>query len=139
MNELREVTSWDQLGQWCWVQMLGLKRAWRTALPFGEELPFAECEESIDRCVRSMLRSPAQPLLAPELDKPWILARLQFGSGLLQPDNLRLLGLPKLSDPADALRFLLLTEWHASGREFWPFVCATINEPKHSLSCEAAF
>jgi hypothetical protein len=75
-----------------------------------------------------MLRSPADSLIAPDEDQPWILARLQFGSGLLQPSNVQLLRLPKLSDPVDALRFLLLEEWYDSGREFWPLVCDTINE-----------
>ena len=83
-----------------------------------------------------MLRSPANDsLVAPEEDKPWILARLQFVAGLLQPSNVQLLGLPKLSDPVDALRFLLLAEWYESGREFWPLVCGAINEPENVLSC----
>jgi hypothetical protein len=129
VNELHEVTSWEQLGQWCWVQMLSLKHGWETPLSFHSDLPSPELEQSIDSCVRSMLRSPANFLVAPEQDKPWILARLQFCSGLLQPCNLRLLDMRKLADPTDALWFLLLTEWHDSGREFWPFVCDAINEP----------
>jgi hypothetical protein len=135
VNELHDVTSWEELGQWCWVQMLSLKRAWQTALPFRTTLPSAEFEKSIDSGVRSLLRSPAGPLVAPEEDKPWILARLQFCSGLLQPCNLRLLKLPELSDPVDALGFLLLVEWYEGGRECWPLVCGAINAPHNALSC----
>jgi hypothetical protein len=46
--------------------------------------------------------------------------------------------MPKLADPTDALWFLLLTEWHDSGREFWPFVCDAINEPNNAVNSEAA-
>ena len=133
VNKLHEVTSWEQLGQWCWVQMLCLKRAWQTAPPFCEELPSADSEESIDSHVRSMLRSPRGLLVAPEENKPWILARLLFGSGLLQPRNVDLLGIPELSDPGAALRFLLLEEWYESGRDSWPFVCDAMAEPTIKL------
>lgn len=138
VNKLHEVTSWEELGQWCWVQMLYLKRAWQTAPSFCEELPSAESEESIDSHVRSMLRSPESFLVIPEENKPWILARLLFGSGLLQPRNMRLLGISEFSDPGAALRFLLLEEWHDSGREFWPYVCGAMAEPNNALSCETA-
>jgi hypothetical protein len=138
VNKLQEVTSWEELGQWCWVQMLSLKRAWQTAPSFCSELPSAESEELIDRHVRSMLRSPESFLVTPEENKPWILARLLFGSGLLQPDNVRLLGISELFDPAAALRFLLLEEWYDSGREFWPLVCGAMTEPNNALSCESA-
>jgi hypothetical protein len=100
------------------------------------ELPSAKLEGSIDSCIRSMLRSPGDSLFAPEEDKPWILARLQFGSALLQPSNVQLLNLPKLCDPMDALRFLLLAEWYDSGREFWPLVCGVINDQGNAFSCE---
>ena len=103
VNKLHEVMSWEELGQWCWVQMLCLKRAWQTAPSFCGELPSAESEESIDSHVRSMLRSPEGLLVTPEENKPWILARLLFGSGLLQPRNVSLLGIPELSDPGAAL------------------------------------
>jgi hypothetical protein len=136
VNELHEVTSWEELGQWCWVRMLCLRRIWQTAPSFRRELPSTKLERSIDSCIRSMLRSPAHSLVAPEEDKPWILARLQFGSGLVQPSNVELLRLPKLSDPVDALRFLLLEEWYDSGREFWPLVCDTINEHDNAFSGE---
>ena len=132
VNELHEVTSWEQLGQWCWVRMLGLKQSWQSALPLRGELPSAKFEESIDSCVRSMLRRPAASLAAPEKERPWILARLQFCSGLLQPCNLRLLNMPRLLDPEGALGFLLLTEWHESGRESWPLVCDAMNEPENN-------
>jgi len=138
MNKLHEVTSWEGLGQWCWVQMLCLKRAWQTAPSFSEELPSAESEESIDSHVRSMLRSPESFLVTPEENKPWILARLLFGSGLLQPCNVRLLGISELSDPRAALRFLLLEEWHHSGRESWPVVCGAMGEPNNALPSEMA-
>jgi hypothetical protein len=118
--------------------MLRLSRAWQTAPPFRRELPSAMFEKSIDSCIRAMLRNPAHSLVAPEEVKPWILARLQFGSGLLQPSNVRLLRLSKLSDPVDALRFLLLVEWYDSGREFWPLACDAINEPDNASSCEVA-
>lgn len=85
-----------------------------------------------------MLFGSADSLVVPEEDKPWILARLQFASGLLQPSNVRLLRLPRLFDPLNALRFLLLAEWHNSGRELWPSVCSAINEPDNALSCEDA-
>ena len=136
MNELHEVTSWEELGQWCWERMLCLRRVWQTTLPFRTELPSAKLEESIDSCIRSMLRSPDDSIFAPEEDKPWILARLQFGSALLQPSNVQLLKLPKLCDPMDALRFLLLAEWYDSGREFWPLVCGAINDQGNAFSCE---
>ena len=138
MNKLHEVMSWEELGQWCWVQMLCLKRAWQTAPSFCGELPSAEFEESIDSDVRSMLHSPESFLVAPEENKPWILARLLFGSGLLQPGNVRFLGISELSDPAAALGFLLLEEWYDSGRESWPFVCDAMAEPSNALSCETA-
>ena len=127
VNKLHEVMSWEELGQWCWVQMLRLKRAWQSAPSFCGELPSAESEESIDSHVRSMLRSPGDFLVTEE-NKPWILARLLFGSGLLQPSNVSLLGIPELSDPRAALRFLLLEEWYKSGRESWPFVCDAMAE-----------
>ena len=138
VNKLHEVTSWEELGQWCWMQMLYLKRAWQSVPSFCEELPSAESEESIDSHVRSMLRSPESFLVIPEENKPWILARLLFGSGLLQPRNVRLLGISEFSDPGAALRFLLLEEWHDSGREFWPYVCSAMAEPDNALSCETA-
>jgi len=118
--------------------MLCLKRAWQTAPSFCGELPSAESEESIDSHVRSMLRSPGDFLVTSEENKPWILARLLFGSGLLQPSNVRLLKIPELSDPGAALRFLLLEEWYNSGREFWPVVCGAMAEPNNALSREAA-
>ena len=133
VNKLHEVTSWEELGQWCWVQMLRLKRAWQSAPSFCGELPSAESEESIDSHVRSMLRSPGGLLVTPEENKPWILARLLFGSGLLQPRNVDLLGIPELSDPGAALRFLLLEEWYESGRDSWPFVCDAMAEPTIKL------
>ena len=137
VNKLQEVTTWEELGQWCWVQMLCLKRAWQTAPSFCGELPSAESEESIDSHVRSMLRSPGDFLVTEE-NKPWILARLLFGSGLLQPHNVRLLGISELSDPGAALRFLLLEEWYNSGRESWPSVCGAMAEPNNALPCEVA-
>ena len=85
-----------------------------------------------------MLRSPESFLVTPEENKPWILARLLFGSGLLQPRNVHLLGISELSDPGAALRFLLLEEWHHSGRESWPSVCGAMAEPNNALSCERA-
>jgi hypothetical protein len=85
-----------------------------------------------------MLRSPESFLVMPEENKPWILARLLFGSGLLQPRNLRLLGISELSDPGAALRFLLLEEWHHSGRESWPVVCGAMGERNNALPCEMA-
>jgi len=136
VNELHKVTSWEELGQWCWERMLCLRRVWQTAPPIRMELPSAKLEESIDSCIRSMLRSPNDSLFAPEEDKPWILARLQFVSALLQPTNVQVLGLPKLCDPMDALRFLLLAEWFDSGREFWPLVCDAINDHGNAFSCE---
>ena len=103
------------------------------------ELPSAQVEESIDNNVRSMLCVAATFVDLPEENKPWILDRLLFGSGLLQPCNLRLLEVPELSDPAHALRFILLEEWHNSGRDFWPLVCDTIEEPnKHPRWPKAA-
>jgi len=120
--------SWEELGQWCWVQMLSLKRAWQTVPSFCGELPSPESEESIDSHIRSMLRSPEGLLVPPEENKPWILARLVFGSGLLQPRNVSLLGIRELSDPGAALRFLLLEEWYESGRDSWPFVCGAMAE-----------
>ena len=137
VNKLHEVRSWEELGQWCWVQMLCLKRAWQTAPSFCGELPSAESEESIDSHVRSMLRSPGDFLVTEE-NKPWILARLLFGSGLLQPHNVRLLAISELSDPGAALRFLLLEEWYNSGRESWPVVCGAMAEPNNALSHETA-
>ena len=136
MNKLHEVKSWEDLGQWCWVQMLSLKRAWQNVPSFCQELPSAESEESIDGQVRSMLHSPEGLLFTPEENKPWILARLLFGSGLLQPRNVSLLGISELSDPGAALRFLLLEEWYESGRESWPFVCGAMAEANGALSCE---
>ena len=130
------MTSWEDLGQWCWERMLCLRRVWQTAPPFRMELPAAKLEESIDSCIRSLLRSPNDSLFAPEEVKPWILARLQFGSALLQPTNVQLLRLPKLCDPMDALRFLLLAEWFDSGREFWPLVCGAMNDHSNAFSCE---
>ena len=82
-----------------------LKRVWQTELPFRRKLPSAEFEESIDGCVRSMLRSPSSFMVAPEDLKPWILTRLQFGAGLLQPCNLRMLKMPELKHPERALCF----------------------------------
>ena len=81
-----------------------------------------------------MLRSPGDFLVTSEENKRWILARLLFGSGLLQPSNVRLLKIPELSDPGAALRFLLLEEWYNSGREFWPVVCGVMAEPNNILS-----
>ena len=138
VNKLHDVMSWEELGQWCWVQMLGLQRAWQNAPSFCRELPSVESEESIDGHVRSMLRSPESLLVTPEENKPWILARLLFGSGLLQPSNMRLLRIPELFDPGAALRFLLLEEWYNSGREFWPVVCGAMAEPNNALSHETA-
>ena len=120
MDELNEVASWEELGQWCWVQMLCLKRSWQTELPTRCGLPTAEFEESIDAGIRRLLHTRDQPVDATAEDQPWILARLQFGSGLLQPKNLRLLKIPKLIHSVDALCFLLLEEWYDSGRELWP-------------------
>jgi hypothetical protein len=137
VKELNEVKTWEELGQWCWKQMLFLRRVWQIAPPFRGELPSPKFEKSIDSCIGSMLRDPADSLVVPEENKPWILARLQIGSGLLQPSNVRLLRLLKLPDPMDALRFLLLAEWYDSGREFWPLVCSAINEHKNDFSCEA--
>jgi hypothetical protein len=136
VNQLHKVASWEDLGQWCWERMLDLKRAWQTALPFQRDLPSVELEQSVDGCIRFMLCNPTDFLATREEDKPWILARLQFGSGLLQPRNLELLGIPHLSDPADSLRFLLLEEWYGSGREFWPLVCRAIAESNGPQSCE---
>ena len=85
-----------------------------------------------------MLCRPAASLAVIEDVKPWVLARLQFCSGLLQPCNLRLLKMPRLVDPEDALWFLLLTEWHESGREFWPVVCDAFAEPNDAESCAAS-
>jgi hypothetical protein len=138
VNELHEVKSWEQLGQWCWVRMLALKQSWRSALPLRGDLPSAQFEESIDSCVKLMLLRPGASLGAREEAKPWILARLQFCSGLLQPCNLRRLRMPRLIDPENALWFLLLTEWHESGREFWPVVCDAIAEPINAESCAAS-
>ena len=59
------------------------------------------------------------------------------GTGLLQPCNVRLLTLPKLLDPVNALQFLLLVEWYESGREFWPLVCDTIFSSKKVLNYQA--
>ena len=85
-----------------------------------------------------MLRSPETFRFTPEENKPWILARLLFGSGLLQPRNVRFLGIPELSDPGAALHFLLLEEWYDSGRESWPIVCGAMAEPENALSREMA-
>lgn len=137
VNELHEVASWEDLGQWCWRQMLCLRRAWQTTMPFPTELPSFDLEESIDSCVRLMLRRPGADQAPIEEVKPWILARLQFCSGLLQPCNLQLLKIPRLVDPEGALWFLLLREWHESGREFWPLICDVVNQPgKNALSSE---
>jgi hypothetical protein len=100
------------------------------------KLPSAKLEESIDSCIRSILRSSNDSLSPPEKVKPWILARLQFASALLQPSNVQLLRLPKLCDPMDALGFLLLAEWYDSGREFWPLVCGAINDQGKAFSSE---
>lgn len=118
--------------------MLDLERSWQIALPLRGDLPSGEREQSIDSCVRLMLRRPTASLPAPEGHKPWILARLQFVSGLLQPSNVWLLGIPELADPADALRFLLLEEWYDSGRELWPLICEAIAKPDHTLNREVA-
>jgi hypothetical protein len=109
--------------------MLGLKQSWQSALPLGGELPSAKFEESIDSCIGLALRRSGASQAALEEVKPWILARLQFCSGLLQPCNLQLLKIPKLVDPEDALWFLLLREWHESGREFWPLISDVMAEP----------
>jgi len=138
VNQLHAVTSWEELAQWCWEQMLLLRRVWQTTPPFGTELPSTKFEKSIDSGIRSIVRSPAGSLMVPDKNKPWILARLQFGSTLLQPANLRVLELPNLSDPVDTLWFLLLAEWYKTGREFWPLVCGAVNEPDKTLSHQAA-
>ena len=118
--------------------MLSLKREWQNTPSFRTELPSAESEESIDNHVRSMLGSPESFPFTPDENKPWILARLLFGSGLLQPRNVRFLGIPELSDPGAALKFLLLEEWYDSGRDSWPVVCGAMVEPGNALSCETA-
>jgi hypothetical protein len=49
---------------------------------------------------------------------------------LLQPCNLRLLEIPKLSNPTNAIRFILFEEWYKSGRDFWACIYDALNEPK---------
>ena len=129
-THVQEVTSWEELGQWCWVQMLFLKCAWQSAPFFCRELPSVESEKSIDNDVKSMLCNPANCAGMSEESKPWILKRLLFGSGLLQPCVLRLLDIPNLSNPTNALRFILLEEWYNSGRDVWTGICDVINDPR---------
>jgi hypothetical protein len=138
VNELQKVASWEDLGQWCWERMLDLERSWQIELPFRGDLPSPERERSIDCSMRSMLRDSADFPETPEEDKPWILARFQFASGLLQPCNLELLRMPDLFDPAEGLQFFLLEEWYGSGREFWPLVCRAITEPDRAECCKAS-
>jgi len=67
VNELHEVMSWEELGQWCWVQMLRLKRAWQSAPSFCGELPSAESEESSGPQIQQIMprvNRQAAPILA---------------------------------------------------------------------------
>jgi len=120
MQRRDESAFWSELGQWCWTQMLALKRVWKVDLPCDERMPSPELEKLIDRSVSRLLHDPEKHSGTPNEHRPWVLARFVFGSGLLQPRNLRLLEIRAPSEPSQALGFLLREEWHQTGRERWP-------------------
>src|SRR3982751_4909074 len=119
MQALTKVSPWSGLGQWCWIQMLSLKNLWQIELPCQKATPHVDREESVERSVNRLLHDWHNYCDIPSDDRPWVLARLMFVSGLLQPDNLRLLELRDPADSANALQLLLGAGWHQAGRELW--------------------